>query len=586
MGTFSKLSWFFKEHRKRYVLGIVALVITAAANLVPPRVLGIMADQLDTGKISWGQFFTYLFAIIIAATFLYLFRFYWRKEIYGGAAILEKELRGKLYWHFLQMDRTFFQRYRTGDLMARATNDVQAVQNVAGDGILTLVDAIVTGGSTLIAMIFLVDWRLTLAAMLPLPLLTIIAQYLGRRLHDAYLDSQAAFSRLNNKTQESLSGIKVLKTFGQSNQDAEAFNQMTYETIGINKKVFRIDSLYDPLITLVIGVTYVITIIYGGSLVTSHAISLGQLITFVAYIGTMVWPMFAIGYLFNILERGSASYDRIDNLLKEKSLIVDSSDGEETERRLEGQLRYHITSFAYPDEPDQAVLENVDFDLKPGQTVGLVGRVGSGKTTIIQLLMREFDNYKGRITFAGHDIRQVPLDVYLKEISYVPQNNFLFSMSVRDNIAFAKPEASQEEVEAAAKKADLHDDILAFPKGYQTMIGENGVSLSGGQKQRMSIARALLNNSEILILDDALSAVDAKTEKAILTNLRKEREQKITVIAAHRLSSVMDADLILVMKDGRVAEAGTHDQLLGLGGWYKRMWDRQELAKKVGESDE
>ena len=586
MGTFSKLSWFFKEHRKRYLLGIIALVITAAANLVPPRVLGIMADQLDTGKIGWGKFFTYLIAIIIAAAFLYFFRFYWRKEIYGGAAILEKELRGKLYWHFLQMDRTFFQRYRTGDLMARATNDVQAVQNVAGDGILTLVDAIVTGGSTLIAMIFLVDWRLTLAAMLPLPLLTIIAQYLGRRLHDAYLDSQAAFSRLNNKTQESLSGIKVLKTFGQSEQDAEAFNQMTYETIGINKKVFRIDSLYDPLITLVIGVTYVITIIYGGSLVTSRAISLGQLITFVAYIGTMVWPMFAIGYLFNILERGSASYDRIDNLLKEKSLIVDSSDGEETERRLEGQLRYHITSFAYPDEPDQAVLENVDFDLKPGQTVGLVGRVGSGKTTIIQLLMREFDNYKGRITFAGHDIRQVPLDVYLKEISYVPQNNFLFSMSVRDNIAFAKPDASKEEVEAAAKKAALHDDILAFPKGYQTMIGENGVSLSGGQKQRMSIARALLNNSEILILDDALSAVDAKTEKAILANLRKEREQKITVIAAHRLSSVMDADLILVMKDGRVAEAGTHDQLLGLGGWYKRMWDRQELAKKVGESDE
>lgn len=586
MGTFSKLSWFFKEHRKRYLLGIIALVITAAANLVPPRVLGIMADQLDTGKIGWGQFFTYLIAIIIAAAFLYFFRFYWRKEIYGGAAILEKELRGKLYWHFLQMDRTFFQRYRTGDLMARATNDVQAVQNVAGDGILTLVDAIVTGGSTLIAMIFLVDWRLTLAAMLPLPLLTIIAQYLGRHLHDAYLDSQAAFSRLNNKTQESLSGIKVLKTFGQSEQDAEAFNQMTYETIGINKKVFRIDSLYDPLITLVIGVTYVITIIYGGSLVTSRAISLGQLITFVAYIGTMVWPMFAIGYLFNILERGSASYDRIDNLLKEKSLIVDSSDGEETERRLEGQLRYHITSFAYPDEPDQAVLENVDFDLKPGQTVGLVGRVGSGKTTIIQLLMREFDNYKGRITFAGHDIRQVPLDVYLKEISYVPQNNFLFSMSVRDNIAFAKPDASKEEVEAAAKKAALHDDILAFPKGYQTMIGENGVSLSGGQKQRMSIARALLNNSEILILDDALSAVDAKTEKAILANLRKEREQKITVIAAHRLSSVMDADLILVMKDGRVAEAGTHDQLLGLGGWYKRMWDRQELAKKVGESDE
>ena len=585
MDTFSKLGWFFKAHRKRYALGITALVLTSVANLVPPRILGMMADQLDTGRISWQQFFSYVLAILLAALALYVCRYFWRKQIYGGAAILEKELRGRLFWHFMQMDRTFFQRYRTGDLMARATNDVQAVQNVAGDGILTLIDAIFTGGTTLLAMMILVDWRLTLAAMLPLPLLAFCARYLGDRLHDAYMDSQAAFSRLNNKTQESLSGIKVLKTFGQGKEDAAAFNKMTYETVDINKKVFRIDSLYDPMITMIIGITYIITIIYGGRLVLSKAISLGQLISFVSYIGAMVWPMFAIGYLFNVLERGSASYDRIMSLLNEKSLIVDS-DSMDKEQKLTGDLRYHVTSFAYPDEPDKAALGAVDFDLKNGQTIGLVGRVGSGKTTIIQLLMREFDNYKGRITFAGHDIRQIPLDVYLKEISYVPQNNFLFSMSVRDNIAFAKPDASQEEVEVAAKKSALHDDILAFPNGYETMIGENGVSLSGGQKQRMSITRALLHDSEILILDDALSAVDAKTEKAILTKLRQEREKKITVIAAHRLSSVMDADLILVMQDGQVAERGTHEELLAKRGWYARMWQRQELAQKVGEDDD
>ena len=240
MDTFSKLGWFFKAHRKRYALGITALVLTSAANLVPPRILGMMADQLDTGRISWQQFFSYVLAILLAALALYVCRYFWRKQIYGGAAILEKELRGRLFWHFMQMDRTFFQRYRTGDLMARATNDVQAVQNVAGDGILTLIDAIFTGGTTLLAMMILVDWRLTLAAMLPLPLLAFCARYLGDRLHDAYMDSQAAFSRLNNKTQESLSGIKVLKTFGQGKEDAAAFNKMTYETVDINKKVFRI----------------------------------------------------------------------------------------------------------------------------------------------------------------------------------------------------------------------------------------------------------------------------------------------------------------------------------------------------------
>lgn len=588
MDTFAKLGWFFKAHKKRYLLGITALIMTSAANLVPPRILGMMADQLDQGKISWGQFACYIGAILVAALALYLFRFYWRKEIYGGAAELEKEMRGRLFWHFLQMDRTFFQRYRTGDLMARATNDVQAVQFVAGDGVLTLVDAIFTGGATLLAMMCFVDWRLTLVAMIPLPFLAVLARYLGTRLHDAYLDSQAAFSRLNNKTQESLSGIKVLKTFGQSQQDAAAFNKMTYETVDVNRKVFRIDSLYDPLITIIIGITYMITIVYGGTMVTNKTISLGQLISFVAYIGTMVWPMFAIGYLFNILERGSASYDRIMGLLHEKSLIADAGEGLDTKSmpKIHGDLRCHVVAFAYPDEPDQDVLSDIDFDLKPGQTLGLVGRVGSGKTTIIQLLMREFDNYRGRIVFGGRDIRQIPLDVYLNEISYVPQNNFLFSTSVRDNIAFAKPEASLEEVEEAAKKSALHDDILLFEKGYDTMVGENGISLSGGQKQRMSIARALLRDSEILILDDALSAVDAKTEKAVLANLRAERADKTTVIAAHRLSSVMDADEILVMAQGKIAERGTHEELLKLNGWYARMWRRQELAAKVGESDE
>ena len=584
MSIFSKLGWFFKSEKKRYSIGILFLGLTSIANLVPPLILGKMADQLDKGHISVSYYIWLILAIIAAAFSLYLLRYFWRKQIWGGAAVLERKLRTQLFEHFMNMDRTFFQRHRTGDLMAHATNDITAVQNVAGDGVLTLVDSLVTGGSTMIAMMIVVDWRLTIIALLPLPVLAIGSWKLGDRLHGAFDKSQAAFSRLNNKTQESVSGIKVLKTFGQGKEDTVAFNKMVDETIEINKKVFKWDALFDPLATVVIGATYVITIIYGGLLVSNNHLSVGQLVSFIAYIGNMVWPMFAIGYLFNILERGSASYDRVEKLLKEKPLITDEKANQNLDQQaIKGDLIYNIKSFAYPDEKDLPVLQNIKFKLKPGQTLGLVGKVGSGKTTIIQLLLREFDDYEGEISLGGHNIKNIPLKTYLNEIAYVPQNNFLFSTSIKDNIAFSKPTIDQGKIETAAKKSDLHDDILQMPAGYESLVGENGISLSGGQKQRMSIARALLKDSQILILDDALSAVDAKTEKAILSSLKQERQDKTTLIAAHRLTSVMDADLILVLKDGQIIEEGTHPELLDKHGWYEEMWQKQELSSEAGE---
>lgn len=584
MGIFKKLGWFFKKEKKRYIIGITFLALTSLANLVPPRVLGLMADQLDKGYISWGEYGALVLAVVAAAIVLYVLRYFWRKQIWGGAAELERQMRSKLFQHFMVMDRTFFQRHRTGDLMAHATNDVSAVQNVAGDGVLTLVDSLMMGLSTIIAMIIFVDFRLTIVALLPLPFLAFGAQRLGNHLHDEFNKSQAAFSRLNNKTQESVSGIKVLKTFGQAKEDTAAFDKMVDETIQINRKVFIWDSLFDPLGTIVIGLTYTITIIYGGLLVTNKVLSVGQLVSFIAYIGNMVWPMFAIGYLFNILERGSASYDRVEKLLEEKPLITDSrADDSLTSQDIEGDLVYDIKSFAYPDEKDIPVLQKINFTLKEGQTLGLVGRVGAGKTTIIQLLLREFDDYDGKITLNGHDIREIPLNVLLRQISYVPQNNFLFSTSIQNNIAFSEQDADNNQIIEAAKKSDLHNDILQMPRSYNTLVGENGISLSGGQRQRMSIARALLKQSQILILDDALSAVDAKTETEILKSLRKERRGKTTMIATHRLTSVVNADLILVLKDGEIVERGTHEQLLANDGWYAEMWRRQELEEKVGD---
>lgn len=587
MSIFFKLRWFFKNQKKRYFIGISFLVLTSIINLIPPRVLGLMTDQLARGHISWGEYGALILTIILAALLLYGFRYFWRRLIWGGSAELELELRSKLFQHFMAMDRTFFQHHRTGDLMAHATNDVQAVQQVAGDGVLTLVDSLLMSVSTMVAMIIFVDWHLTVVALLPLPFLAWGAWKLGDHLHDAFDKSQAAFSRLNNKTQESVTGIKVIKTFGQGKEDTAAFDKMVDDTIKINKKVFKWDALFDPLGTLLIGLTYTITIIYGGLLVYNRTLTIGQLVSFIAYIGNMVWPMFAIGYLFNILERGSASYDRIEKLLDEKPKITDKhANFNLTAQDIHGDLKYRINSFVYPDEPSVPVLKNIDFTLKAGQTLGLVGKVGAGKTTIIQLLLREFDKYDGQITLNGHDIREIPLNVLLNQISYVPQDNYLFSTSIHDNIAFSKADSSEDEIISAAKKSDLHNDILQMPAGYNTLVGENGVSLSGGQKQRMSIARALLKQSQILVLDDALSAVDARTEMAILSSLSKERKGKTTMIATHRLTSVMTADLILVLKNGQIVERGTHKQLLKANGWYADMWRRQELENKVGENDE
>ncbi|MBI1696603.1 ABC transporter ATP-binding protein [Lactobacillus crispatus] len=584
MDIFKKLDWFFKREKKRYAIGITLLAMTSLANLIPPRVLGVMADELDKNHITWSQYGLLILAVITTAIVIYILRYFWRKQIWGGAAKLERQMRSKLYHHFMIMDRTFYQRHRTGDLMAHATNDVLAIQNVAGDGILTLVDALVIGISTMIAMICFIDFRLTIVALIPFPFLAYGAKRLGTRLHDAFDRSQAAFSKLNNKTQESVSGIKVLKTFGEDENDTSSFDQMVDKTIKINKRVFVWNCLFDPLGTFIVGTTYAITIIYGGLLVKNNTLSIGQLVSFIAYIGNMVWPMFAIGYLFNILERGSASYDRVQKLLDEKPLITDAhADEKLTSKDIYGDLQYNIKKFAYPDEKEIPVLTNIQFTLKPGQTLGLVGKVGSGKTTIIQLLLREFDDYQGEILLNGHDIRTIPLNVLLRNIAYVPQNNYLFSTSIQKNIAFSQGDAGENQIIEAAKKSDLHNDILQMPLAYNTLVGENGISLSGGQRQRISIARALLKHSQILIMDDALSAVDAKTETTILSSLKQERRNKTTIIAAHRLTSVMNADLILVLKNGHIIERGTHQQLLKQDGWYAEMWRRQELEDKVGE---
>lgn len=585
MGIFKRLGWFFKEQKKRYVIGVLALFVTAIMTIVPPKVIGSIVDAISQRNLKPNFLFLMLLIFLFSSVMRYLMRYVWRKYIFGTSFILERQIRSRLFQHFMKMDQTFYANHRVGDLMAHATNDVDAVREVAGSGILTLADSLMTGCSTLIAMCIFVDWRLTILAIIPLPFLALEATYLGKKIHDAFSDAQAAFSDLNNKTQESITGVKVIKTLGQEKQDIEDFERHVDKTIAADKKSIVIDSLFDPATTIILGFSYIMTIVYGGSSVLNGTISIGQLVSFVSYLSELIWPMFAIGRLFNILERGTASYDRIMLLLGEKNHWVQPKLEEHSD--VEGELAFDIKEFKYPDKKDRGVnLQNVKFEVKPGKVLGIVGRTGAGKSTILRILMREFDSYDGKITFGSHDIRDYQMQDFLTQIGYVPQTSFLFSTSIRENIRFAKPLADQKEVEKAAYAADLDEDIVQMQEGYDTEVGEMGVSLSGGQKQRLAIARALMVSPELLILDDSLSAVDAKTEKHILERIKKNRADRTTIMVASRLSSVMGADEIIVIDHGTVVERGTHEQLAKNGGWYQKTFEMQRLEQNIGKGDE
>ncbi|MQS51735.1 ABC transporter ATP-binding protein [Companilactobacillus mishanensis] len=578
MGIFSRLGWFFKRRWRQYSFGVLALLLVAACNVVPPRIVGNVVDAVSKRNMSMQFLFENLGLLLVVAILGYILRFVWQKMIFGSSYVLERDLRNRLFHHFMKMDTTFYKKWRTGDLMAHATNDIDAVREVAGPGVLTLADSLITGLSMIFAMGIFVDWKLTLYAILPLILLAVMANVLGNKIHDAFMDSQAAFSSINNKTQESIVGIKVVKALGQESEDEVDFDKYVDKNINANKKTYRLNAMFDPLTSIIMGLSYVITIILGGLAVIHSRITIGQLVSFITYMAELTWPMFAIGSLFNILERGSASYDRIIELLSEKSSLVIPK--HEVKDQPRGTLDFEMKKFHYPDG-NVSALKDVSFNLGEGQTLGIVGPTGGGKSTIISLLMRDFDHYNGQITVGEHDIRDFKLDDYLDNIGYVPQTNFLFSTNIRDNIRFANIDADQSQVEAAAYVADLDTDIKEMPEGYDTQVGELGVSLSGGQKQRLSIARAVLSNPELLILDDSLSAVDSKTERNIENRIAQNRTSGTTIIAASRLSSVEHADQILVVEDGTISEKGTHKQLLDNRGWYYDTFNLQERNAEI-----
>ena len=575
MNLIRKLGWFLKLEKRRYIIGILALSLVSVFNLIPPKVIGNIVDKIEAGNLTNSQLFINIIYLVLAAFIMYGLRYVWRVYIFGAAYNLGRILRFRLFQHFTKMSPSFYQKYRTGDLMAHATNDVNAVVMVAGGGVMSAVDASITALVTLFTMVFLISAKLTLIAVIPLPFLAYATNKLGEKNHQSFKEAQESFSDLNNKVQESVSGIRVTKSFGYGNDEINSFGETNKKVFSKNIIASKYNALFDPMVLVFVGLSYTLTLIFGGIFISRGEISVGNLVTFVTYLDMLVWPLQAIGWLFNIGQRGDVSYTRIEKLLAEENDVVEK---ENTIPAHNGRLEYNINSFSYVGEE---TLSDIKFAIDKGQTLGIVGVTGSGKTTLLKLLLREYDVEDGSIYLNNNNIKDYKLNDLRSLIGYVPQDQVLFAMSIKENIRFADTKYKDKQVEDITKVCGIYDDIVNMTDGFDTIIGERGVSLSGGQKQRMAMSRALIMNPEILILDDSLSAVDAKTEHLILENLKEERSGKTTIITAHRLSAIVHADLIIVMDNGKIIERGTHDQLIAQDGWYKETYNTHQLEEKM-----
>ncbi|AHF06846.1 ABC transporter transmembrane domain-containing protein [Desulfitobacterium metallireducens] len=588
MRLFLDLLWFFKQEKKSYLIGISILILVAIINLYPPYVVGKIVDEISSQTLTLELLWPWMVSLFISGVLVYVLRYVWRLMIFGAAIRLSRLLRNRLFEHFTRMSPGFYHKHRTGDLMAHATNDIQAIEMTAGQGVLTLVDSLVTGGSVIFSMSYFLSWKLTVITLSLMPIMACATSHYGTILHERFYKAQEAFSSLNDKVQENISGARVVKAFGQQKAEIRAFRDLSSEVVVKNMAVAKVDSLFDPTIMLIVGFSYFLAIAFGSKDVIQDRLTLGQLTQFTLYLGQFIWPMLAFGWLFNIVERGRASYDRVSILLKIEPAVKDIErlDDQVATSNLisSGNLIVSIRSFHYS-EQKQPALQDIHFTLPKGKTLGIAGKTGGGKTTLFRLLMREFDGINGTIQIGEKRIAEIPLLSLRSTLGYVPQEHFLFSTTLAENIGFGRPGSSLEEIKEAALLACIHEDIERFKEGYATLVGDRGVTLSGGQKQRVSIARALLLDPEILILDDSLSAVDARTEKTILESLRKNRLGKTTLISAHRLSAIEHADMILILQEGKILEQGTHSDLLQYNGWYAQTYRAQQLESQIEEGE-
>ncbi len=575
---------YIVRHWWQYLLGIAALYMVDWVNVYVPEFTGNIIDGLTDGSLDMSGAMKIVWMIAGMGLAIAIGRFGWRFFIFGAARSIEREMRGDMYGHLSKLSMRYFNQHKTGDLMAHFTNDLMSVRQLLGMTVITAFDATVMLVLVLVQMITSVSLKLTLLAVVPLLVITVGDFFYGKIMHKRFKARQEAFSTLTDQVQETISGIRVIKAFVQERKELYAFAATTRNAQDKNLNVVRLQALMMPVMDLIIGTSLLLTLLYGGKLAIDGEITVGQFVAFNSYVGMLVWPMMAVGECITSISQGLASLGRIFGIFQEQPEIVDGEQTNHDVNALHGEIKLNHLTFSYPDMPDVTVLEDVSVTVKPGETLAILGRTGSGKSTVPSLLVRLYDVADGMITIDGHDLKTIPLGVLRENIACVPQDNFLFSDTLQNNIAFGSADKSLESVIHAAKMACIHDNIAEFPEQYQTVVGERGVTLSGGQKQRSSIARALMKDAPILILDDALSAVDTDTERNILDNLKQVRTgDRTTIIVAHRISTIQDADHILVLDDGKVAEYGTHEELIANAGLYNSLFDKQQLEKQLHE---
>ena len=568
---------YLRRYRRQFTWGALSILLANGAWVLFPLVIERAVDDLNHA-VTREKILRFALMLVGIALFKGVFLFFTRWILIGISREIEFDLRNDLFATLERQSPDYYQQHRTGDIMARMTNDLNAVRMLLGPAIMYSANTIVF---TIAALFFMahISPRLTLYAFLPLPLASLLIQTFGRKIHQRFERIQAMFSDISARAQENFSGARLVRAFAQEDYEAERFENDNREYINRSLPLARLTAMLWPALEFLLGLALVISLLIGGRMVVRHQISVGEFVAFNTYLMQLTWPMIALGWVVNLFQRGTASVMRIHELLIAQPTIDDvRADAALAGVRLRGDIEFRALGLSYG---NTRVLQDVNLHVPAGTSLAIVGPTGSGKTTLVSLLPRLHDATSGAVLLDGRDVRELPLDTLRRNIGFVPQETFLFSETIAENIRLGAPDASEEDVEQAATAAHIAEDIRDFPRGFQTMVGERGITLSGGQKQRTAIARALIRDPRILILDDALSSVDTYTEERILEDLRQRMIGRTTIFISHRVSTVRHADQIAVLMDGRIVELGRHEELIAKNGYYTSLWQKQQLEEEL-----
>ena len=573
---FRPLKAYVTRYKKRYGAGFAALLLTQTVGITVPLIIKAGIDKIARGA-GGRELFVCAGLLVGAGLTKAVFQFWMRWILIGISRDVEYDLRNDLFAHLMKLSPRYYTQNRTGDLMSKLTNDLNAVRNMVGPGIMYSANTLVVGLATVSLMLHL-DWRLTVMALAPLPLASIAVKVFGQQIHERFEQIQAMYSEITEKVRENLSGVRIIRAFCQEKAEMAEFNRTNREFVEKNKRLIWITSFLWPALALLFAFAFLLIMVVGGRHVVRGVISVGTFAAFNVYLTYLIWPIIALGWVVNLVQRGLASLERLMTIFAAEPEIDDRQVGAHLPGALRGEIEFRNLTFSYNGTP---ILKNINLRIPAGKTVAIVGATGSGKTTLVSLIPRLYDAPEGAVLVDGIPIRQIPLNVLREHIGFVSQETFLFSKTVRENIRFGAPDVSDSEVERAAEISNILPEIRGFPKAFDTMVGERGLTLSGGQKQRTAISRAVIRDPRILILDDALSSVDTDTEEKILTHLTQVMAGRTTLLISHRVSTIRNADEIVVLHDGGVVEQGTHEQLLRLNGYYAELYNKQLIEEEL-----